>query len=626
RVLPYRVQDRYSRERKKITLKTIVLENNFLKARFLCEYGGRLYSLFDKKNNRDLLYSNPIFQLANLANRNAWFSGGIEWNLGQFGHAFSTCEEMFFAKLTDANGNDFLRMYSYERCKSLFWHIDFYLDDVVPLLFSHVTVHNLNDDAQMYYWTNIAVAETKKTRVFSSSKKCIYIDPFVPKGQKKFGYGDLPYLATFSDLDASYPINSPYSNEYFFLCDDGKMSWELSTEPDGTAFFDVATSMLKYHKMFCWGNLTGGRTWQDFLSINGTAYVELQGGLAPTQMHGITMPKETAWSWTQAFGGLYNLDMDRTHATDYHKAHEYIEQKVIKEIDASVLDSYHQKFTQNEKIETTEKDILFFGTGWGALEIKRRKHTGEKLPPPSFNFSEKSLGEKQKPYQSLLLKGSFPSKNIHENPWEFEVSDFWLSLLEKNIQQSQDSGVLWNIYQHLGVIYAEKSDFELAKKAWKKSLEIQESEWVYRHLARVAFMEQHLDDAEINYEKALALCDEKSIVFIVEEYYDVLSRLKKYERLVNHCNSLLKTQILTDKMAIPYGLSLAKLGLIDQAQVILDRNFADIREGETPLTDIWFEIMAQKKAKELKSLVTEEIRATVQKNDTPPTHLDFRMK
>ncbi|MGL4987178.1 MAG: hypothetical protein ACRC5H_08610, partial [Treponemataceae bacterium] len=44
RVLPYRVQDRYSRERKKITLKTIVLENNFLKARFLCEYGGRLYS------------------------------------------------------------------------------------------------------------------------------------------------------------------------------------------------------------------------------------------------------------------------------------------------------------------------------------------------------------------------------------------------------------------------------------------------------------------------------------------------------------------------------------------------------------------------------------------------------
>ena len=40
---------------------------------------------------RELLFNNPIYQPANLALRNAWLAGGIEWNVGQFGHSFLTC-------------------------------------------------------------------------------------------------------------------------------------------------------------------------------------------------------------------------------------------------------------------------------------------------------------------------------------------------------------------------------------------------------------------------------------------------------------------------------------------------------------------------------------------------------
>lgn len=40
RYLPYRMQDRYTRERKPIVMKSIVLENDVLKAVFLPEYGG----------------------------------------------------------------------------------------------------------------------------------------------------------------------------------------------------------------------------------------------------------------------------------------------------------------------------------------------------------------------------------------------------------------------------------------------------------------------------------------------------------------------------------------------------------------------------------------------------------
>ena len=47
KVLHYLMQDRYSRKRLPLKLKSFVLENKYLKARFLPEYGGRQYSLID---------------------------------------------------------------------------------------------------------------------------------------------------------------------------------------------------------------------------------------------------------------------------------------------------------------------------------------------------------------------------------------------------------------------------------------------------------------------------------------------------------------------------------------------------------------------------------------------------
>lgn len=109
RLLPYGMQDRYTIERSLRQYETIVLENDKLRAEFLPQYGGRLYSLYSKELKRELLFKNPVFQPANLAIRNAWFSGGIEWNVGQLGHAFHTCDDVYFARCR-ADGEEFLRM------------------------------------------------------------------------------------------------------------------------------------------------------------------------------------------------------------------------------------------------------------------------------------------------------------------------------------------------------------------------------------------------------------------------------------------------------------------------------------------------------------------------------------
>ena len=57
KVLPYLTQDRYNRKREVKALKSIVLENEYLVARFLPEYGGRLHSLYDKRAKRELLFA-----------------------------------------------------------------------------------------------------------------------------------------------------------------------------------------------------------------------------------------------------------------------------------------------------------------------------------------------------------------------------------------------------------------------------------------------------------------------------------------------------------------------------------------------------------------------------------------
>jgi hypothetical protein len=81
-LLPYRITDGYNRERTDRAFRAAILENEYLKAVFLPELGGRLWSLYDKSEQRELLYKNDVFQPANLALRNAWFSGGVEWNVG----------------------------------------------------------------------------------------------------------------------------------------------------------------------------------------------------------------------------------------------------------------------------------------------------------------------------------------------------------------------------------------------------------------------------------------------------------------------------------------------------------------------------------------------------------------
>lgn len=640
RILPYTRQDRYQREKKDILLKTIVLENEKLRAVFLPEYGARLYSLINKVDGRELLYRNSVFQPANLAIRNAWFSGGIEWNMGQYGHAFSTCSPVFCSLQKDASGEAFLRVYDYERCKGFFWHIDFHLAADSDILCVHTAIHNIDpSEKSLYWWTNVAVRQTPGSRVFSSSADVIYIDPYVEKGERRFGFGTMPELDILKGIDASYPERLTYSNEYFFTCDSesepGKAvrPWEAALDAEGKGFFEASTGMLKYRKMFCWGRLPGSKRWAEFLSREGDAYFEIQAGLAPTQLHGTVMPAETVWSWTQVFG-LLDTEPEKVHAEDWSTACKYIGAEVSSRVPRSALDSLHEAYLASALLPCG--DLVHAGSGWGALELERRRVSSESQITKTFCFPCALMDSRQKPWLELLHNHRFSDKNPGDLPFDFMVQDEWEKLLRgslKEIDETKidvvaglDTGAGWNTFLHLGVMARERGDEVEARACWERSLAFAENAWAYRNLGCLEIENGDIVAVLCQYRKAAAAPGFFADRAIAEEFLTLLvtaGNLDEGIRLYQELDPAWKKD--SDVLALQYAYLCVRTGNIEEAETFLRRNVANIREGETPISDIWFETEALKYARVQRLPLTDALRKHIRETSKIPAAFDFGM-
>jgi len=621
RVLPYRLQDRFGRKKAPMQLKTIVMENDYLRAVFLPEAGGKLISLEDKKADRELLSRNPVFQPANLAIRHAWLSGGIEWNIGQLGHTFHTCSSVFAAVLDGNNGEKFLRIYEFERCKRLFWHIDFYLPEDSRVLYAYTRIVNPNlTDRPMYWWTNIAVPETLETRVFASAEEVIYLDQMGLLSQGKgYGYAKMPVLPCLPGKDFSYPYSCGFSTEYFFQCPSRKTYWEAAVYKEGELFFEVSTEKLRYRKMFCWGNHSGGKRWQEYLAEKGTAYVEIQGGLAPSQLHGLDMPAGAVWDWTQVFGGS-SVQAEVAHQKDWYKAKEHVESRIREIIPERMLLERETAFRSNAG--AAPRELLHTGSGWGALEV-RRMATVKDDPPAGFNFPVSTLGEEQYPWLYLLENGRMPERDPGQLPGAWMTQEEWKLLLQKSLQEEKN--VHWYALLHAGVMLMEEGDEREAERFWQESLKKVESPWAYRNLAQLKKGKGELSQAIYYMEKAMEVPGALSDPAIAQEYLELLLSAEKNDDAWKAYIKLPENLQSTEMMLLLAGKIAAGRGDYAFVRRLFERDYACIREGETTLSDLWFECEAFKLAGERGERLNNELLRHVRKTMTPPPGLDFRV-
>lgn len=642
-ILPYKVQDRYSRKRLPIKMKAIVMENEYLRATFWPENGGRLYSLFDKVNSCELLMTNPAYQPGNLALRNAWLSGGIEWNFGALGHHYFTCDHLFAAILKDENGEEFVRMYEYERNKCAVYQMDFHLPAGSKLLHSHMKVFNpFDEDTTTYWWTNIAIPEDGNTRVLSSTEMAIV---FADGG---LSYEKVPDISLFPGKDLSYPHNATRGFDYFFQAPDGTRSaWEAGAYSDGMVFYDRSTAPLLYHKMFCWGNHAAGKHWQEYLADPDKGYyIEIQGGFARSQIHDKLFPARSSIEWTQCFGGL-KLDAASLHQESFPAANAYLNAHIDGVISEEDILRLNDRYAGLAKIPVREENLIHLGSGWGALEALRCEMHGDRPLPDSVCFPKSSIGEEQYPWYALLTNGVLPTESTAVIPPSWMVAPKWMKLLEESFDR--EGGETWYSRMHYGVMLNEMMErgciahdasrwgrypeFRArAREAFERSVALEPSVWALRCLFCIADEEGNDALAEQYYDRVFEL-DAATVDFaFASEYMRWLNKKGKYQKAWDLYQSMPAGIQGVERMILNAAQAAIKLRKLDYIGnvVFAHGEYADIREGECSLTDIWFEYSALKLAaergienpqgEELDKLIDEAWDAC-----PPPAEIDFRM-
>ena len=286
---------------------------------------------------------------------------------------------MFCALLKDDNGNEFVRIYEFERMKRLYWQVDFHLPSGEEMLFAHGRVINPNDhDVDMYWWTDMAIPESAGLRVLSDSDRLLYIEPtgerYVrdPKEGKpspyKFGYGSYEETCRRFGFDVSFPHNFTNADDYFFHAKpDDPAPWIAATYEDGFTFFNCSTPRLCSRKMYTWGNHAGARRWCDHLSVKGQGnFAEIQSGMAYSQNHTVPMPARTEWEWTECFSSLQIDGRDTILKGPFSEAVDQVKKYITQKITPQALAAWDKTFSLLA-VREPEK-MLHNGSGYGALQ------------------------------------------------------------------------------------------------------------------------------------------------------------------------------------------------------------------------------------------------------------------
>ena len=573
---PYRQYSCYTRQLREEPVKTAVLENDHLKAVFLPEYGGRLWRLFDKDGNRDLLYTNDVLRFSNLAVCNAWFSGGVEWNIGVIGHSPFTTAPLFTAVL-EYEGTPVLRMYEYERIRRVTYQMDFWLGEEDKFLNARMRIKNdTGEVVPMYWWSNIAVPEFEGGRIIVPASKAF---TFHGGGVYKV---DIPLVG---GKDITRYQNIPTSVDYFFDLPADAPKYIVNVDRDGFGLLQMSTDRLRSRKLFSWGKTRGGDHWQEFLTKDAGRYIEIQAGLGKTQYGCLPMAPHTAWEWMERYGAV------QIRGQEMEKSFEELRGTVTAEVKAMPQwQEMEQILADTKKMAKTRAEVIRRGSGFGALEAQLREQCGDRKMEPHLDFagSEEDPGR----WAEFLEKGTLEIPDPAELPGVYVTGREFYDRLKKYVDENEETAG-WYAYYQLGVLLFQKGEYEAAKKEFLRSIESQENAWACHGLASVYTVEGRKEACSA---VRIGFCLQREDLSYVKEVFRLLVMNKGFREVEELYQELDEEMQKEGRIRFFYIQALAENGREKEAYRLLRADgglvIDDIREGETSLGELWRKIRA----------------------------------
>lgn len=552
---PYTQQNLYEDETQK-ELPVAVLENELLRAEFLPSLGARLWRLYDKKREKDILYTNDVIRFRNLSIRNAWFSGGVEWNCAVIGHSPFTCSPVYTARVTGRNGEKVLRFYEFERVRGVYYQMDFWLSGSV--LMSCVRITNPNNEVvPMYWWSNMATPEYEGGRVV------------VPAGSaynNSDGMGIKKSDIPFDDgIDVSYPQNIPNTIDYFYDIGDNENKFIANVDADGFGLLQFSGNKMKGRKLFSWGHIKGSDHWQKTLTDKAGPYVEIQAGLGKTQYECLPMPPKTAWSFIECYT-LADIGKENV-SKPYRELVNAVNSRVNSLYSSAVLDELCRQAEQDISLQKGE--IIFSGSGFGFLNNLLLKNAPEQL--------EFTPEEDAREWIAFASGAPFPAR----------VNSFAFGNAMESLLKSAAGKYEWQIPYQRALIAYDGRDFSAAEELCRQSL-VLDNNYLNNHLYAAVLYQQGRDFAYFALKCLRLKSDSYSVC---ESIFSLLLKGGGYEEIIEAFPEIGDELKSSPRLNMYLSMAYLKSGNAGKAEEILLKNsglkLLDYREGDKFLDSLY---------------------------------------
>jgi hypothetical protein len=600
-ILPYQVSDDYDRELRLGELEVVVIENGRLRAVVVPSLGGRLIELKDLASGRNLVFRNPVFQPANLAALNAWFSGGIEWNGLIPGHTPFTCASIF-AGVRETPEGPILRIYEFDRIVEATWQIDLFMPAAAAQLFAHGRIVNPSSQERLaYWWTNIAAPMGQGTRVLSPAEYSIeHIWPGNNLGRCDFPRGD---------RDASYPDNWENATSVFFRAPSPLRLFIASVDREGFGLVQTSTREMAGRKFFYFGSAAGGQNWMDYLSRPGEGkYLEIQSGITPTQNQRFPLAAGEELDWTEVFAPL-QLDPHKAHDPDYGSAVSHAAAAMDAAVPAEELARIDAFLREQSRLPLDTRYSA--GAPWGA----RQEHLLGRTLARGLDFSVEVPGDC---WDDLARGLVIADDNLRDVPNGVVVSRLWI---ERVLASAEAQGTTWLHALILSVARLDEGDVDAARAHLERSLSLKPT-WLGYRLKALASTD--VDAASASYLKAWSMGDAPPELAV--EIATHFMRAERSSELKAFVDALPAGVRDNERIVLARALVAADDKQFDEVErLLMSRHFASIREGETLLSDLWIRLRRGRLEEILgRTATAEEVKQDLVAHPMPRS-LDFRM-
>ena len=269
-VYPYTLQDEFTTNRIDKNYEAVILENKFIKVIVLPELRGRLQAAIDKRNGWDFLYFNHVIKPADISTRQAWISGGLEWNHPQ-GHGYTQFIKTSYKIIDEDDGAKTVLVAEVEPNRMMKWEM------AITLRPGRLFVETTGRFTSLVDYP-IPFASSQNAAMHATEET----ETIYPKGTWITSHGKRNF--------AKWPVSNGIDYSYLKNIKSGFSVFAegLGIKEDYYGVFshdkNAGTVVVADHrtapgkKFFTWGFSPDGRIWDKLLSDSDGAYLELQLG------------------------------------------------------------------------------------------------------------------------------------------------------------------------------------------------------------------------------------------------------------------------------------------------------------------------------------------------------------